>query len=100
MQRCAATFVLLINIHALLLEIVQGDRGIPLSRHMKHVQTELVHSMRVRTIGDQSHHCVHVSFEGGQVQGRELIRGRARVDPSFDLVKRDFLSLLYRLYQH
>ena len=72
MQRCAATFVLLINIQTLLLEVVQADWGIALSCHMKHVYTSIICSMYISTKADQSRYCIQVSIERGKVKGSKF----------------------------
>ena len=92
-QRRLSIEVFIINIYTSSLKVVQRDCGVSLRSHMEHVQTEYVLGVRVCSVCDQSLYCVNVTLERGQVQGRELFRGRAGVNPSVDFVLRNFIKL-------
>ena len=97
MQRRLSVLVFVIDIYTSLLKVVQRDCGVSLRSHMEHVQTEFVLGVRVCSVCNQSLYCVNVILERGQVQRRELILGRAGVNPSVDFILRNLIKL-YRCF--
>ena len=83
MEGCASSLVSLIDVDVFLFKVEKRGSCIALSRHVEHVQTEKVFSMRVSPVCHQSVNSVHIAFEGGQVERSEFVCGGARVDPLF-----------------